>query len=428
MSFHRNQAQFQRARWRRRILVPIWIFQAALLFAILGIFSYRLAHTVGHFDEDRKAGKTPTVELVWESTNVGLGLLCIVLTGLEVHRLVAETLTPFFLLACNVLKMTGASAILALDIVVYTQRSEGDWSTIGLALDAAALAAMLTLGVYSIVAFRRLARTDDDYNHHPQSNVKAFGFGRSYDSSVELGREGRSLANNGAAMGRALPYNDVPAAYDVRAANLALPTEYPSTRARSHSATSSIMGRISFSGRDRSLSGSHDPAPSSVSRDGIEPRPLSYNHERDTQFDAYRNFVSASLSKDTIDKALGTELWGASASGSASRPLSDGAAAAAVDRSNSLVGTGVVAATASHREVVNRQVSWSVEHGGTPDGAASQGTPTIHEQEEEDYVAHNKARAAAQQEKSALLQSHERDAANHNLDDDERGPIPETIQ
>ena len=410
MSFHRNQAQFQRARWRRRILVPLWTVQAALLFAILGIFSYRLAHIVGHFDEDRRAGKTPTVELVWASTNVGLGLLCVVLTGLEVHRLVAETLTPFFLLACNVLKVTGAGAILALDIVVYTQRADGNWSTIGLALDAAALAAMLTLGVYSVVAFRRLARTDDDYTHHPQSNVKAFGFGRPYDGSVELGRDGLSLAHHGAAMGRAKPYNDVPTAYDVRAANLALPTEYPGTRARSHSATSSILGRLSFAG-------GRDPAPSSelVSRDGIEPRRLSYNHERDTQFDAYRSSLGGPLIKDAVDKALDAELWGASTSGAAGRPLSEGAAAAAVDRSNSLVATGVVAATAAHREAASRQVSWSVEHGGTP---------TIPEQEE-DSVAHSKGKAA--QETSALLQSHERAAANRGLDD-EHGPIAETIQ
>lgn len=425
MSFHRNQALFQRARWRRRILVPLWTFQAALLFAILGIFSYRLAHTLTYFEKDRADGKTPTVELVWEATNVGLSLLCVILTGLEVHRLVAETLTPFFLLACNVLKMTGAFSILALDIVVYTQRSEGNWSTIGLALDAAALAAMLTLGIYSIVAFRRLARTDDDYGHHPQRNVKAFGFGNAYgdsryygSDSVELGREGLSLSSNAAAMGTGTVtgtntgrYNDLPAPYDVRAANLGLPIEFPSTRARSHSATSSIMGRLSFTGasRDRanSNSGSGDPAPN-------EHRRLSYNHERDTQFDTYRN---STINKDAIDKALGTELWGAPTSGStgsgSTRPISEGgAAAAAVDRSNSLVGTGVVAATAAHREVVNRTVSWSVEHGGTPEGAVSQGTPTIPEQEEEDYVnhkSHNDKTLTKAQEKSALLKEHERD-------------------
>lgn len=66
-------------------------------------------------------------------------MVSLILTILEVSRLFSETLTPFFLLASHVIKMTCAFAILGLDIVVYTQRSEGNWSLIGLAIDSGLL-------------------------------------------------------------------------------------------------------------------------------------------------------------------------------------------------------------------------------------------------------------------------------------------------
>ena len=43
----------------------------------------------------------------------------------------------------HVIKLTCALAILALDIVVYTQRSEGNWSMVGLAIDSALMYGLL---------------------------------------------------------------------------------------------------------------------------------------------------------------------------------------------------------------------------------------------------------------------------------------------
>lgn len=64
MVLHRNQAQFDRAGWRLAILVPFWIAQVSLLLGTMGIFSYRLAETMQHFQENDKKGKFPLVEVV----------------------------------------------------------------------------------------------------------------------------------------------------------------------------------------------------------------------------------------------------------------------------------------------------------------------------------------------------------------------------
>ncbi len=41
------------------------------------------------------------------------------------------------MLVSHILKLTCALAILGLDIVVYINRSDGNWSTVGLAIDCA---------------------------------------------------------------------------------------------------------------------------------------------------------------------------------------------------------------------------------------------------------------------------------------------------
>lgn len=64
MVFHRNHAQFERARWRKTFLFPLWLLQMAMLLGLMGIFAYRLAETVEHYEEDDKKGKMPVVELV----------------------------------------------------------------------------------------------------------------------------------------------------------------------------------------------------------------------------------------------------------------------------------------------------------------------------------------------------------------------------
>lgn len=47
---HRQQAQFDRARWRMAILLPCWTLQLLLMLVITAIFAWRLASTVDQED------------------------------------------------------------------------------------------------------------------------------------------------------------------------------------------------------------------------------------------------------------------------------------------------------------------------------------------------------------------------------------------
>ncbi|ERS95427.1 uncharacterized protein SPSK_01715 [Sporothrix schenckii 1099-18] len=476
MTFHRDQEQFVRARWRRGILFPAWAVQAALLLGVLGVFSYRLADTAEHFADNRAAGKVPSVELAWEVTNVSLGVVSLVLTVMEAVRWLAETLTPFFLLAAHIVKLTGAAAMLALDVVVYIHRSEGNWSAVGLALDVVLVAAMLVLFGYAVFTYRRLVQSYDDYYHGPSHNAKGFGFGSGYDE-IELGggpadrTSMRGLVGHSAAMGTtgAGPYNDRPTAYDPHGAGAGATAAATAggeagRRSRSHSAASSLRGSPS-GGR-----------PSGVLAD--DGRRASYNHERDTQFDSYvMNRTSAVLSKDDVDRAISTELWGTARPPSGSIAVDAGrtGAAGAVERSNSVVATGVVARPAARvqRDVIDRAVSWNVEHelasvpgslhedydgtstlrtvgsvatiaeeyeGGQAAQARTQVRPPNtaghaygeraqdEDEVDADALAHGRYRTKGANEDRALLMGHSRHGSleEDEAEDDERGPIPDT--
>jgi len=58
---------------------------------------------------------------------------------IEITKMVGEVLTPFFMLATHAIKLTLASVNLALDIVVYVQRSDRNYSIVGLAIDCGLL-------------------------------------------------------------------------------------------------------------------------------------------------------------------------------------------------------------------------------------------------------------------------------------------------
>jgi hypothetical protein len=75
----------------------------------------------------------------WEGTNVLFNLIALILTIIEVARKATERLTPFMMICSQVLKLTLAIAVLALDIVAFLQRMDGHYSTIGLALDCGLL-------------------------------------------------------------------------------------------------------------------------------------------------------------------------------------------------------------------------------------------------------------------------------------------------
>ncbi len=64
MVYHRDQAQFDRARWRKAFVLPLWLAQIVFLLSLMAIFSYRLAETIENYEENDKRGNIPMVEIV----------------------------------------------------------------------------------------------------------------------------------------------------------------------------------------------------------------------------------------------------------------------------------------------------------------------------------------------------------------------------
>lgn len=60
----RAQAQFERARWRLRVLLPLWALQLALNLTMAGLFAWRLGDSMKHYDDRDKAGDIPKLEIV----------------------------------------------------------------------------------------------------------------------------------------------------------------------------------------------------------------------------------------------------------------------------------------------------------------------------------------------------------------------------
>lgn len=60
----RSQAQFERAKWRAVVLFPTWIIQLALTMTMMGLFAWRLGDTMKTFDEEKKHGGVPVIEVV----------------------------------------------------------------------------------------------------------------------------------------------------------------------------------------------------------------------------------------------------------------------------------------------------------------------------------------------------------------------------
>jgi len=134
-----DQVLYARARWRKAILIPLWTFQIMVLLCLMGVFAYRLAETFDHYEELDKLGQVPVVEVVWEATNVGFNLIALILNILQIARKATERLTPFMMVCTDVIKLTLAVSVLALDIVAFLQKMDGHWSTVGLSLDCGLL-------------------------------------------------------------------------------------------------------------------------------------------------------------------------------------------------------------------------------------------------------------------------------------------------
>jgi hypothetical protein len=61
MVYHRDQAQFERARWSLRVLLPLWAAQTLIFLALISIFGYRLSLTAANYDAEVKKGEKPLV-------------------------------------------------------------------------------------------------------------------------------------------------------------------------------------------------------------------------------------------------------------------------------------------------------------------------------------------------------------------------------
>lgn len=58
------QAQFERARWRLRMLLPLWFLQLALALTTAGLFAWRLGDSIKHLRERKDAGEVSELELM----------------------------------------------------------------------------------------------------------------------------------------------------------------------------------------------------------------------------------------------------------------------------------------------------------------------------------------------------------------------------
>ncbi|KID98205.1 hypothetical protein MAJ_05836, partial [Metarhizium majus ARSEF 297] len=239
MANHRAQAQFERARWRAVVLFPIWALQLLLTTSMMGLFAWRLGDTLKHYDERKSAGKVPRIELVWEATNVAMSFIAATCTLIEIVKYMTEALTPWTVLFTHIVKLTCASAILALDVVVYAQEKEYQ-SLVGIGLDVALFITAITLAIYAILTYRRLSAFDD---YVRPANVKGYGFNDGEDADF------------------------------------------------SYSSRLSIRGSMD----KRGALGSHRPSIGSlrsvknepVILNNVQRAPSYYSHERDTQFDEY---------------------------------------------------------------------------------------------------------------------------------------------
>ncbi|KAJ4249413.1 hypothetical protein NW762_012264 [Fusarium torreyae] len=240
---HRAQAQFDRAKWRSMILIPTWVLQLGLSMSMMGLFAWRLGDSMKVNKDDNKHNDDPTIEIVWEATNVALWFVASLCTFVEIAKFFAESLTPWTMLFTHVIKLTCAIATLALDIVVYTEKHDKHYSLVALGLDCAFIITSLVLVFYSVRRWQRLSAYDD-YTH--PVNVKPYGF----NDDVE-----RDTSYSG-------------------------------------SVRQSTDKRFSSTSSRASIISKHD----SVEMGTISRTPSVYTHKRDTQFDDYvarRNSVKA---------------------------------------------------------------------------------------------------------------------------------------
>ena len=78
----------------------------------------------------------------WEATNVSLSFVSAICTLVETGKYTGEALTPWTMLFTHIIKLACASAILALDVVIYTQGFDTNYSAVSIGLDVTLMLAI----------------------------------------------------------------------------------------------------------------------------------------------------------------------------------------------------------------------------------------------------------------------------------------------
>ena len=66
MGRHKAHAKFDRAEWRLRYLIPLWLLQTVLAVAMLGVFGSQLGKTIKEWKKENEDERKdcPTFEVV----------------------------------------------------------------------------------------------------------------------------------------------------------------------------------------------------------------------------------------------------------------------------------------------------------------------------------------------------------------------------
>ncbi|KAI1296955.1 hypothetical protein F5Y03DRAFT_291584 [Xylaria venustula] len=393
---HRDNAHFQRSGWKKRVMLPSWLIQILILLSVMGLFSYRLSRTVNTWEEEDNKGNVPVVEFVWEVANITFSLVSLVVTFISIARFIAEVLTPVPLLFGCILNVVLSTVVLALDIVIYVERKDRNFSAIGLGLDAALIFFTIIPLIYAIIIYNRLLSYDD---YHLPHNHKSFGF-----AGIEEGVDDRFSTH----LSPPSPYDPT----NVPLGNTTLVTgPEPQTRGRSVSIGSRRIS-LSFS---RPASVSPHPSPAI---EATQERRVSYDHKRDTQFEDYvARRASQRLLQDDVKRALGDEFGFTDMSPESTTPNARGETVSA---------GAVQAAHVSRPRVasIGRQTSFEALVGGIsltvttppeedlPRGHSLNSVPEAHE--EEDHAASKskvgtRKRAVSESKQALLAESDEED-------------------
>ncbi|KAM0285456.1 hypothetical protein ACHAQH_001405 [Verticillium albo-atrum] len=379
MVLHRQQAQFGRAQWRMSILLPCWVLQISLLLATLGLFAWRLAHTIRQYEEDKKKGDIPAIELVWEITNLGLPVIILILTLIEFVKLGAETLTPWTMLATNTVKTVCACGSLSIDAVMYIQRKDRHYSMIGLIMDSVLIVAILIPAIYSIMTYRRLASFDD---YHYPVNIKPYGYNDIEHQQQMAAKSGRlSIASLGEGSLRRLSGSSI------------------------HNPAATYQGQA------------QDPAPlGSVGRVSS-----FYNNERDTQFEQYMVERERRMSGEHGYKGAADQSLSPSRSVSNATTNSTSSSSTGV-----VVGGGMLDNARPLSDSIGRAPSWGSSHGLVA-------VPELDEYDEEDQhhsqqQNHHRRESYRQSGDKVALLGHQRQRSSSDpqwpQQQQQRPPVP----